>query len=414
MDIILHDGFELNREHPSFNNYTAAKVFIIIHLISFVFFIFNNQFYNLLGGNLGPISYEFLTASSYFTYFSIIFVTYFCLLLSGRFMIARDYLINFPFLIHFVLLGVEFLFTSYATAGAISAEHARELYAARTENLGHLKISSLFLYMTTMLLGSKLAQTRFQDFSSIIFLILTLVLFAYKDFAVGSRGAVINAVSFLFAGFTFVRPFEIRKIFGFRNLVFLMGVFFAIIVLSFRRGGGAGLAALTDSLLYKFSINVYIPLVYLSDDVDVRVMNNGTYTTWTSLRDLPNVDESISKLHLFNSLPDFINKYILRFFDYETGSVYFHIFGESPWNSVNYTMRFIVFDLLGIFLLVVSLFIYINLARLSVALRFYVHCSLVYFTITSFTGFSLLEIPFLLVVIFAPLFSLIFVRKYND
>lgn len=397
----------------SFNNYTASSIFLCVNLVAFVVFIFSNKIYHILGGNLGPIDYGLVNISSYFIYFFILFFTYFLLSLSGRPITSSDCVINFPYTLHLILLGVEFLFTTYVTGGASSTEHARELYAFRTENLGHIKILTLFLYMTTMILGAKLALSNFRDFKVLILVAFTILLFLFKDFVVGSRGSAINVITFLVAGFTFFKPFKVKNIFKFQYVLISAGILFAIFILTFRRAAGSGLAAVTDSLLYKFSVNVYIPLAYLSEDIDVRILSNGIYTNWSSLRDLPYTDEFLSKAHLFNSLPDFINTYITNFFDYEAGSVYFSVFGESPWNSVNYMLRFLALDMVGIFFLSIVILIYIFLSRLSISLNFFVHCSLVYFSVLSFTGFSLIEIPFVLVVVFAPFFGFVFRRHVN-
>ena len=403
----------MTEKTPNFRNFTSSSIFLCVNLVAFVVFIFSNKIYHLLGGNLGPINYDLVSSSSYFIYLSVIFFTYFLLSLNGRSISSNDYVIKFPYMLHIILLGVEFSFSTYVTGGASSTEHARELYAIRTENLGHIKILTLFLYMTTMLLGASLAKSNFRDFKILTLVAFTILLFLFKDFVIGSRGSAINVITFLFGGFTFVKPFKFKNILKFRYILIAVGIFFVILVLTFRRGAGSGVAAVTDSLLYKFSVNVYIALVYLSEDIDVRIFSNGMYTNWSSLRGLPNIDEFLSKVHLFNSLPDFFNTYIKAFFDYEAGSVYFRVFGESPWNSVNYMLRFLIFDTPGMIFLSSVILVYIFLSRLSMPLMFFVHCSLVYFAALSFTGCSLIEIPFVLVVVFAPLFGSVFRTHVN-
>ena len=397
----------------SINNYSASSIFLCVNVIAFVIFIFNNDIYQLVGGNLGPINYDLVNKSSYFIYFLVLFFTYFLLCLSGRSIKSGNCGVKFPYILHLILLCVEFIFTIYTTGGASGTEHARELYGVRTENIGVLKIFTLLLYMTTMLLGAKLAQSNFRDFKVLALVVLTIILFLFKDFVIGSRGSVINVTTFFVSGFTFVKPLKFKYIFKLKYILIAFGVFFAVLILTLRRGAGSGIVAFTDNLLYKFSVNVYISLVYLSEDIDVRIFSNGIYTSWSSLRNLPSFDETLSKLHLFNSLPSFVNKYI-KFQDYDAGSVYFNVFGESPWNSVNYMLRFLTFDtVVGVFLLSIVLLSYIFISRLCMSLNFFTYCCLVYFSVMSFTACSLIEIPFVLVVVFAPFFGFVFRKQVN-
>ncbi len=396
-------------------NNSAAILFLIVQVIAFTFFFVDSEIVGYIGSSLPPppthdyISVSIALAMGGFAGLTFWFMRGFSTPRGGAFSI------QFPYVLHGVMLLLELAYTIYVRGDANSIEEVRENIASGQASVGALKISTAVLYMTTMLLFAKLASMkvmppvvrRGETTKLLIVATATTILFLLKDLAVGSRGSLLNMLCFAVGGWTFARPITVRTLFTIRTLaivtVFSAFMAFAFYQLTVLRAGADGLAIVHDTALIKFSSNLTVVHEYLMGTLDasVRFFWN---SNWTPASEVP-------FYQFFPTLSGAVYKYALLDFGYVEGSVYYNIHENYPFNSASYMLRLFALGpalaVPGIWLIVRAYFL---IGRFGLHMAFFAHCLLVYFAIQSFSSLPLTEIPFLLVPIFAPLFGRYFVR----
>jgi len=411
------------------NNNSIGYAFLSVQIPSIILYLFESQASSFFGTTLGTTPHaDTKNTLAVATIVVLISFTWF-LLRNHKTPNPREYFIRFPLLPHYILLVLE---TSYFIfLGGLHGDVVgrREMFGAGEANIGILKISTVFLYVSTSLLFARLGMSIISKDSRyrkrrtllIVTAILTWLIFLMKDLQTGSRGSFLNFIALALAGYTFVKPVNIRKLrwwivrYGW---VVLLLVSWAFYKLTDFRAGGIASSIIYDTILTKFSANLAVVHDYIIKDLPVRSYVQGIkMTEWASVSSLgwsslarDDVTD-ISNWDFFPTLKSVVRKYLLRDSSYTPNSLHYSMYGDYPFNSASFLLQIVVLGWIGVVGFFGALFA-IRAANIrKLPLRFGVYVYMFYFSIVSFTGFSLTEIPFILLPFIAVCFSRCFVYR---
>jgi hypothetical protein len=328
---------------------------------------------------------------------------------------AHAITIKFPYKLHCILLLIELAYVIMMSLGGVSVEDIRAGIASGEYATPRLyKITTLMLYMTTMMLFAKCAlimSSKVKNLGSkwplIAVVFFTFMNFIYKDVAIGSRGSTINLIAFSIAGWSYVRPITFNAILRSWRAVIIYGLllFLLLFGLSIIRSGEAELYILWDSLFFRLASNIMVTHNYLVGLLNYRTGISGEYISgWIRLDIFGYNGHGFSLFHFFPSIGEIVEKYIFFNDNYQKVSVYFDVYGDYPYNAYHFTLPLLMSGGFGTIFVLMFLSFLKLISNYAVHINFYVYCFFVYFAITSFTGLSIVEIPFLLI----PFMSIFF------
>lgn len=401
-------------------NNSAFWIFAVVQAIVLLCLFFEVEIEKVTGSVLGQSpNAENLNTYAILIILLALLVT--ATLLRGNFTLKNDLIeFKFPLKLHLTLLFIEVIYTLYIGQGGDTVEEVRNgVQSGEFKIWAPLKLTTVSLYMTTMILFAKIfnqgaLQSRIDEAGPQRYLLwltafMTVFIFLFKDITLGSRGSFLNILAFSVGGITYVRAIQAKSLIKITikilPLIFILT--WVIFILTVNRAGDGGLAIIRDNLIVKFSSNIAIIHDLLIDSLKYRVgTGDDVYvTSWINLRFAGSDDLEFSFFHFVPTITSFVNQHMLLDQQYKLGSLYFNIHGDYPFNSVNFLLLPFVYGFYGIFLIISILVAMKYLSRKAPWLSFYIHCMLIYFSFLSFTTLSLIEIPFLFIPVFGYFFK---------
>jgi hypothetical protein len=325
--------------------------------------------------------------------------------------------INFPYVLHLIFLFIDFIFTLYITQGGTNVEDVRATIS-EFQIPRPLKLITVCFYITTLLLFGKLSLlSATEDKSNVgknskwllwIVFGITLLYSIYKDVNLGSRGSIVNLTAFALAGWTYVQPITFRsfgKAWGWLLIIIIL-TFGLLFLLTLNRSATnvIEMSVLWDSLFYRFASNILVLYNFLAETLYYRTGIAGEYTSdWINMGQRGSYSQ-YSLLHFFPTIGTLINRYVLLDNEYQTVTTYFDIYGDYPYNAYNFILPLLLSGPLGIFMFVLYFFFLRSCAKKAPYMNFFIYGLIVYFSFMAFTSFAVIEIPFILIPIFAYFF----------
>ena len=392
------------------NNNSIGYIFLIIQTICFVLYLNEYSIAHYFGSQ--PIMTYHVTSKNNLIVIEmgmIVFIVW-QMLRNYKTPDSTQYHIQFPFLIHYILLGIELIyFFILGGMGEGDVENRRMLLHSHNI-LGAFKITSLIFCMTTALLSAQYASltlesnlgTKREKGLVILTLFLTSCLFLLKDIQFSSRGNMMTLIGLIFAGYTFVKPMNLKlmlKWFSSYGWIVVLTILYIFWKLTVYRTHNNSMTIILESILVKFSSNLAVVHDYLLGDLLVRkTMNSEPITQWINAHSLTWSNPIFNRWDFWPSLKSFFIKYILFHSDYMPGAMHFRIYALRPtFNSANFMLGIVVLGWYGIIAFLGYLYLLRKLIFKSIALQFGLYLYVFYFAFMSFSGMSLFDIPYLLI-----------------
>jgi hypothetical protein len=409
-----------NNDKYQLNN-NVLKIFILVQSFAFLAYLLEPKLRlitkSMLPGLEGPQENKIKE------YIFLILMALFTALICSKIRTYKAENIEFRFnktiFLCLMFIEVYFIYILNGQSLSLNIDFARQYRSDGLGKLGYLKISTLIFYMYTMVLSAKIEaiklenpRRRRREYQLLRLLLLSaLVIFAMKDVYAGARGSTLNFIAFYLIGKTYVNRFYLNKdfILSPRILGPVFILIFLIIVLTINRTGSNELLGMLvyDSLIIKFVGNLEVAIQLISGDLYLREGMGGYF------RSAEYLDWGVDRVSVVSFYPIFENFVQLFTERYDRQSMYFHIYGNNPFNSASYLFYLLVGGG-GSFALCVTIIVLIRLlGRINPAFNFFSYATLFYFGFVSFTGYPLTSIPFILIPIFALLFKYVVRLKTN-
>lgn len=393
------------------NNNSIAYIFASVQIFAVVLFLFESEMSLFFNSIIGTTPYA--DSKDIFAVAAILFVIFFTGIALRKYKTPEpgQYVIEFPVVVHYALLSMEFVYFFMLGGLVGDVVDRRQLIGTGEVKLSVVKVSTLFLYISTSLLFAKIAMLTHLNQSIrrpkgnkflIFTAVLTGVVFLLKDIQIGSRGSFLNFIVLSLAGYTFVNPISGRKLirwtvrYGVIVLLFVSWAFYELT--AFRAGGMTGLGIIYDNVLVKFSTTISVVHDYMINDLIVAGFRDGSrITRWVQIETLNWFDRDLSLLDFYPSLKSAIIKYLLFDGQYVVSSVNFLMHGVYPFNSFSFLLPIVLLGFGGVVIFLTFIFMLCKTHFKRLSLCFGVYIYLFYFSMTCFTGISLIEIPFILI-----------------
>lgn len=404
-------------------NNSVAKVFFWINILAVFFYLFQLQITVGIGSMWAHMTRSHEQDFFHVGLILIVILVYAGLLRNFKTLSINNLQIQFPYKLHCFLLVLELCYTLYL-ARVGDGQAVRAAFTDSTYWLPkYLKVSTLFLYMTTLLLFAKVSLDgwREPDRASSkkiniyrLLALVTFLVFLYKDYRFATRGGFINCCVFAMAGWTYVRPLSLEIIVRHRLPILFSGATLLIIFLfsTWTRANDISSVLIWDSLLFRFNSNIMVAASYLDHTLFYRIGSGGQYLSeWISLRADEFLNEGHLALYFFPTLDLIVNKILAFNPAYISKSTYFNIYGDYPYNSYSFLLPLLVGGPVVCIFFAGYIILLKRLATTNISVNFYTYSFFMYFAALSFTGCALVEMPFIAIPIISFIFSG-FIQRY--
>lgn len=401
-----------NDDQCQLNN-NVLKIFILVQSFAFLAYLLEPKLRlitkSMLPGLEGPQENKIL--EYIFLILIVLFTAFICSKIRTYKVENIEFRVSKTIFLCLVLIEVYFIYILNGQSFSLNIDFARQYRGDGLGKLGYLKISTLIFYMYTMVLSAKIEAIKLENHGRRrreyqilrVLLLAAFVIFVMKDVYAGARGSTLNFIAFYLIGKTYVNRCYLNKdfILSPRILVPVFILTFLIIILTINRTGSNELLGMLfyDSLIIKFVGNLEVAIQLISGDLYLRDGIHGNF------KSAEYIDWGVDRVSVVSFFPIFENFVQLFTERSDRQSIYFHIYGNNPFNSASYLFYFLVGSG-GSFALCVTIIVLIRLlGRINPAFNFFSYATLFYFGFVSFTGYPLTSIPFILIPIFAFLFK---------
>lgn len=400
------------------NNPYPQNIFLFVQLVSLILFAFELPITYAFNSDMHTPSYNNKNIFILWVMILLTLLTY--MTLRGFKTYKKDvFCIKFPWVAHFFLCILEVIYFYYEGS---QFQNPTQLREAGSQLSGVFKVTTVLFYMTTAFLFlyvEKYFSSFSYKFKALILLVIiaTFIIFLIKDIVFTSRGNVFLFFCLYISGkFYFYKKFKLKEILKLRYFILLTLFLMIIGLLTLLRHELYELSYIYDSIIFKFVGNISNVYDFFSGTLKIRVLQYNqyneenflvghVYSQWIAISEIGLYKDIISKFDFFYTLPNFINKYFMFNNEFVAKKIYFNIYGDSPFNSANYILRFIVFGPIGLLLLVAILRFPFVLCKINPSFRFFSFVILILFSLSSFMSLPLIEMPYMLIPLLSFTFS---------